>query len=76
MKFASKTATEPVYRNALYLTCAMMMKFNVAKLISQSVYGLIALEMISVLLMAVNVIQHILIFQHYVLLFYKNLIIL
>ena len=55
MKFASKTATEPVYRNALYLTCATRMKFNAAKLISQLVYGPIVLEMMSVFQITVNV---------------------
>jgi len=55
MKFVSKTATEPVYRNALFQTCAMRMKSNAAKQISQLVYGPIVLEMIFVFQITANV---------------------
>ena len=57
MKFASKIVTEHVFRNALYLTCVMKMKSNVAKQIFQLVYGPIALEMMSAFQITVNVIQ-------------------
>ena len=62
MKFVSKTATEPVYRNALFQTCAMRMKSNAAKQISQLVYGPIVLEMIFVFQMTANVILYFLFF--------------
>jgi len=48
MKSVSKTATGPVYKNALSLICATKMRFSAVRTISPLVYGQTVSETMSV----------------------------